>query len=169
LERVAVGKVVKPHGIRGEVVVEPLTDRWERFAPGATLFFAGRSHAVVDSREHKGRVLVQLEGVADRSAAERLRGATVESVRDELGEPDTYLVAELVGMSVVSRAGDQLGTVRSLVELPEAAGYDLLEVERDDGTVWLLPAVDEHVAVEEDPTGGERLVLVSPPDGLVEG
>ncbi|HEX2028245.1 MAG TPA: PRC-barrel domain-containing protein, partial [Nitriliruptorales bacterium] len=91
----------------------------------------------------------------------------LEADRGELPESDTYLASELVGMAVVGEDGRALGVVDALIELPVAAGYDLLEVRRADGSTWLLPAVDAYVEVEQDPTGSERLVLTSPPEGLV--
>jgi 16S rRNA processing protein RimM len=168
-ELVSVGRIVKPHGIRGEVVVAPLSDRTERFAPGAVLVVGRRSFAVLESRPHQGRLLVRLEGIGDRSAAERLRGAELHAARGD-GEPsESYLASELVGMPVRGPGDRDLGEVIALIELPDSAGYDLLEVARPDGSTWLLPAVDEYVVVEVDAAGTERIVLVDPPDGLVNG
>lgn len=167
-ELVEVGRIVKPHGIRGEVVVEPLTDRPERFVAGQVVH-AGRRRLVVEaSRPHQGRLLVAFAEVDDRTLAERLRGHVLraEPAADDL---EVFLVSELVGVPVVDEDGTHLGTVRASVELPSAAAYDLLEVERDDGATWLLPAVEEYVAVEVEGDAVARLVLVEPPDGLVEG
>mgnify|MGYP002738602396 CR=1 FL=1 len=61
-----------------------------------------------------------------------------------------------------------LGVVSALIELPDAAGYDLLEVRREDGSTWLLPAVDDYVQVHEDDDGALRLVIVDPPAGLID-
>ncbi len=163
-ERVVVGRIIKPHGIRGEVSVQVLTDRPERFAPGSQL--TGGSHVLVvgSSRPHQGRLLVQFEGVEDRSHAERLRGLELEALADDQPGGDAYLVSELVGMRVVDEDGRTLGEVAASVELPPAAAYDLLEILAPDGSSWLLPAVDEYVAVDED---GDRLVVFDPPEGLV--
>ncbi|MDP9023687.1 MAG: ribosome maturation factor RimM, partial [Actinomycetota bacterium] len=123
-DRVAVGRIVKPHGIRGEVVVALLTDRPERLGPGERLHGAGRTFTVVRSRPHQGRLLVTFEDVADRSAAERVRGTVLEAERGGDREDDTYLASELVGMAVVDDRGRDLGTVDALIELPAAAEYD---------------------------------------------
>jgi 16S rRNA processing protein RimM len=71
-------------------------------------------------------------------------------------------------MSVIDEDGGDLGVVSALIELPEAAGYDLLEVTRRDGGTWLLPASPDLVEVVAD-DGAERLVVVDPPEGLIEG
>lgn len=165
---VVIGRVVKAHGIRGEVVVDVLSDVPGRFEPGATVVLGGAETTVTSSRPHQGRLLVRFGDVVDRTAAEQLRGRVVEAQPVELDDAETYFVHELVGMPVVAADGRELGTIRAAVELPAAAGYDLLEVERGDGSTWLLPAVDDYVEVGEDDDGGERLVVVDPPAGLLD-
>ena len=167
-DRVTIGRVIKAHGIRGEVVVDPLTDLPERFDVGAELVLAGQPVRVRASRPHQGRLLVAFEGIADRSAAERLRGAAIEADPVDVAEHEHYFVHELIDRPVVDEDDRSLGRVVSLVELPVAAGYDLLEVAADDGQVWLLPAVDDYVVVDED-RDGLRLRVVDPPEGLISG
>jgi 16S rRNA processing protein RimM len=166
---VTIGRVVKAHGIRGEVVVDVLSDVPGRFDVGANVLLDGRPVTITGSRPHQGRLLVRLEGVADRTAAELLRGKVFEGEAADVSGEETYFAHELVGMAVVDGHGGDLGTVSALIELPETAGYDLLEVRRADGSTWLLPAVDEYVEVEDDPAGGERLAVVDPPAGLIDG
>jgi 16S rRNA processing protein RimM len=166
---VTVGRIIKAHGIRGEVVVDVLSDVPGRFDVGADVQLDGRPVTITGSRPHQGRLLLRLEGVADRSAAELLRGKVFEAAAADVSDEDTYYAHELVGMAVVDAEGEDLGTVSALIELPPAAGYDLLEVRRADGTTWMLPAVDEYVEVQDAPAGGERLAVVDPPEGLVDG
>jgi 16S rRNA processing protein RimM len=166
--RVTVGRVVKAHGIRGEVVVEVLSDVPGRFDPGTQLRLGGVPTAVVTSRPHQGRLLVRFDGVADRAAAELLRGRSLEAEPGDTSDSDTYYVHELVGMVVLADDGRDLGEVSGHIELPVAAGYDLLEVTREDGTTWLLPAVDDYVEVAEADDGTELLVVVAPPEGLID-
>lgn len=169
--RVVIGHVVKPHGIRGEVVVEPLTDLPERFEVGAAVSVGATARTVRASRPHQGRLLVAFEDVVDRSTAERLRGLEVEAAPLDVAEHEHYFVHELIDLPVVDEHGSPLGRVVALVELPDAAGYDLLEVARDDGSSWWLPAVDELVVVEPCSTGeaGLQLRVVDPPQGLIDG
>ncbi|MTV23852.1 16S rRNA processing protein RimM [Nitriliruptoraceae bacterium ZYF776] len=168
-ELVEIGRVLKAHGIRGEVVVRSLSDVPGRFDAGAEVVRGGTRVRIASSRPHQGRLLVRFEDVPDRTAAEALRGQVLEGPPADVSDEDTYYVHELVGMAVVTPDGDHLGDVSDHVELPPAAGYDLLEVTRDDGTTWLLPAVDEFVEVGELPDGTELLVVVDPPEGLVDG
>ena len=166
-ERVEVGRVVKPHGLRGEVVVRVASDVVGRLAPGVEVRVGGVATTVATAREHQGRPLVRFAHVPDRNAAELLRGAIVEAAPLDVEELDNYLVSELVGASVIDHDGASLGTVSALVEMPAVAGYDLLEVTTPEGRTWLLPAADELVEIVDD-ADGLRLVVGELPDGLID-
>ncbi len=166
---VEVGRVGRAHALRGEVVVHLLSDVPDRLAPGTRVRVGGRDTEVVTVREHQGRPLVRFAHVGDRSGAEVLRGAAVEAAPLDPDELDVYLAAELVGSPVVADDGTDLGTVTALVPMPAVAGYDLLEVRRADGSVWLLPAADELVTVEAATDGTvKRLVAHDLPAGLLD-
>jgi 16S rRNA processing protein RimM len=167
-QRVVVARVVKAHGIRGEVACDLLTDVDGRLEVGTPVTVGDEPTTIVASRPHQGRMLLRFEGVVDRNQAELLRGREVLADPLEDHESDTYFAHELVDMEVVDATGGSLGRVRALVELPAAAEYDLLEVEREDGRRWLLPAVDDFVEVEVDDHDVERLVVTDPPDGLLD-
>ena len=167
VERVEVGRVVKPHGLRGEVVVRVASDVSGRLAPGVEVWVGGVPSTVATARDHQGRPLVRFAHVPDRNAAELLRGAVVEAAPLDVEELDTYLVSELVGLAVVGRDGTLLGTVSALVEMPAIAGYDLLEVTTPEGRTWLLPAADELAEVVDD-EDGLRLVVGELPEGLID-
>jgi 16S rRNA processing protein RimM len=159
-ERREVGRVVKAHGIRGEVAVEAFTHRTERFAPGAVLHAGERTFVVAAGRPHQGRWLVAFEGVADRTTAEGLRGTVLSADplegADEVDEldDDAVWVHDLVGADVVDVAGTPLGRCAAVVENPAS---DLIELESG----ALIPLV---FAVEH---GGGRIV-VDPPPGLLD-
>jgi 16S rRNA processing protein RimM len=168
VERVEVGRVVKPHGLRGEVVVRVASDVADRLAPGVPVWVDGTATTVATARDHQGRPLIRFAHVPDRTAAELLRGATVEAEPIDSEQLDTYLVSELVGVPVLDGEGVLLGTVSALVEMPAVAGYDLLEVTAPGGRTWLLPAADELVEAVED-AEGLRLVAAALPEGLLDG
>jgi 16S rRNA processing protein RimM len=155
-----VGRIVKAHGIRGEVAIDPITPRDDRFAPGAVLHAGSRSFVVTAGRPHQGRWLVAFEGITDRTSAEVLRGTVLTADAldaadgdDELDE-DSVWVHDLVGAEVVDTAGTPLGRCAAVVENPAS---DLLELESG----ALIPLV---FAVEH---GGGR-VVVDPPPGLLD-
>jgi len=166
-EHVLIGRVVKAHGIRGEVVVEPLSDVPGRFDAGIEVAVAGQPRVITLSRAHQGRVLVAFEGITDRTGAERLRGQEIHAEPVPLDDAETYFAHELVGLPVEHVDGRALGQVSALIELPTAAGYDLLEVTSTEGT-WLLPAADELAEVVER-ADGSLVVVVDPPEGLLDG
>jgi 16S rRNA processing protein RimM len=166
-DRVEVGRVIKPHGLRGEVVVHVVSDVDDRFAPGVEVWVDGVASTIATSRPHQGRPLVRFAHVPDRTAAELLRGALIEAAPVDAVELDTYLVSELIGVHVLDADGALLGTVTGLVEMPAIAGYDLLEVAAPDGRSWLLPAADELVEAVEG-ADGLHLVMTELPEGLLD-
>ena len=155
-DRLVVGRVLRPHGIKGELSVEVLSDAPERFAPGVELGVGDpdgpeplRTAVVAASRRHLGRLLLSLEGVEDRDAADRYRGAWLSIPVTEARplEPDEFWPHQLVGLAVVDHQGRERGRVADV--LPGAA-HDLLSVELPDGASVLVPAVAALVTVELD-------------------
>lgn len=169
-----VGRVVKSHGVRGELVVDVRTDSpGERFAPGTRLVGrTGRGSSTADrdvtieaARNHSGRLLVRLEGVGDRDTADGLRGMLLLVDSGSLPEPedpDEFHDHQLVGLQVFDTSGAQLGEVIEIVHTP--AG-ELLSIRLADGSDTLVPFVTEMVP-EVDLAGGR--CVVDPPEGLLE-
>jgi 16S rRNA processing protein RimM len=160
-----VGRIVKAHGIRGEVVVEAITNRAERFAAGAALHGADRHMLIVRSqlfrpadnvgRPQRERWIVAFEGVHTRNDAEALRGTVLlgDPLEDDDADDDLW-VHQLVGAEVVDRAGTVLGRVEALEANPAS---DLLVLAGG----GLIPLV---FVVESAP----GRVVVDPPAGLLD-
>jgi 16S rRNA processing protein RimM len=167
-----VGRIVKPHGIRGELVVDLRTDSADlRFAVGSVLFVTSRDGVVARSltvtaaRPHAGRLLVRFEGVADRDGADALRGVPLAAHVTDLPpieDPDEFYDHQLEGLAVHTVAGALVGTVR---EVLHGAGGELLVVDRDGGGEALVPFVHQIVP-EVDVPGGR--ILLDPPPGLLD-
>lgn len=167
--QVIVGRIGRPHGIRGEVGVEVRTDEPDRrFAVGATLLTdttPARTLTVTSVRWHSGRLLVGLAGVPDRTAAEALRNVVVLSEVDEDEKPedsDEFYDRDLVGLAVRDESGAEVGTVAAVVHLP---GQDLLEVSRPNDRRVLVPLVAELVPTID--VGAGFLVVADRP-GLLD-
>ena len=165
--RVVVGRIGKAHGIRGDVTVEVRTDEPERrFVDGATLLVQHDTHpplVITDARDHSGRLLLKLEGVDDRNAAEALRGLILEADVDPNEVPedeDEYYDRQLIGLSAQTKDGLELGTIADVVHLP---GHDLLAVHSDLFGEVLVPFVQE-IVTEVDLLDG--IVIMDPPGGL---
>lgn len=159
---VVVGEIAKAHGVRGEVVVAVRSDNPERFAGGAVVYLEdGRPLTVESSRPHASRLLVRFEGVADRTAAEGLRGATLLvpiSMLPELAEGE-YWPHELEGCKVVTESGRVLGRIVDVVANP---ANDLWVTLDDAGNETLVPAI-RNVVVEVD-IGAKRVLVRDVPD-----
>lgn len=162
---VTVAIIGAAHGLRGEVRLELRTDDpAARLSPGAVLATepaASGPLTVAATRQGPGGFYARFEEVADRGAAEALRG--VRLVVDSDGaarEPDTWYPHELAGLAVRHVDGRDLGTV---ADLEVGAAQDLLVVREPGGTLARVPFVTALVPVV-DPAGG--LVVVDPPRGL---
>lgn len=147
-----IGRIARPHGVRGEVVVDPITNRPERFEAGAVHVLDDRQLVVVRARAQKGRWVVAYEGVADRGAAEELRGALLRG--EPLDIEGELWVHELVGSEVVDAAGTSRGQV---IEVEVNPAHDILVL--DSGA--LVPVIFV--------TGfADGVVTVDAPAGLFE-
>ena len=174
---IIVGRVRKAHGIRGEVVVEVITDAPDAvFASGHRVFAGTASGDVAPSRqelhvrstrEFNEGLLVSFAEISDRTAAELWRGRYLLLPAEELPPPsdDEVYVHDLVGMRVDVADGDVLGTVEEIYELPQGLALDIRRAEpRAAETVMLL--YDDHTIASVDKE--RRVIVVTPPDGLVE-
>ena len=170
---VVVGRIGKPHGIRGEVTVDVRTDEPDRrFAPGSRLRVeAPRGSAapyaaltVTRTRWHQGRLLATFDELADRNAAEAARGIVLH-VRVDADErpddPEEYYDHQLVGLRVVDLEGRDLGEVSALVH---GGAQDLLTVRTADRREALVPFVS--ALVPEVDLAARRVVVADRP-GLV--
>lgn len=173
-ELVIVGRLRKSHGLRGELLVEPITDApAEVFSAGRRLF-AGDAMGerlpeppeliVIESRAHNNGLLVVLfEGMRDRDEAARWTNRYLFAPVEELEPPakgEVY-VHELAGMRVVLESGELVGTVSDVFELPQGLALD---VKRATGMV-LIPFNDVFIhEVRRD----ARTVVIAPPPGLLD-
>ncbi len=165
-DRVIVGRVGRPHGLSGEVVVIPDTDNPHRFRPGATVYAAAtvEHRLVVQAVRHRREsLLVAFESLHDREAAETLRGAvlTIEASERRRLEPGEFWPDQLEGLEVRDPAGNRLGVVTEAIA---TGSQDRLEVELAGGRRVDVPFVGELVPeVRPD----EGYVVVVPLDGLL--
>jgi 16S rRNA processing protein RimM len=156
-----VGRVLRAHGIRGEVVIAPESDNPDRFTRGAVLLDPnGASLTIRGVKPHKGMLIVAFEEVEDRTAAETLRGVWLSidpTDRRTLG-PDEFWPEDLVGLDVRDLEGRTLGQIVDVL----LGAQDRLVVRSARGTVE-IPFVTELVP-EVEPDAG--FVTVNPIPGL---
>ena len=172
---VVVGRIGRPHGVKGAATIEVRTDEPDkRFAAGARLLTdSGLDLTVASATWHSGRLLVTFEGFEDRSAVEQLRNVLVSVDRpaDERPEdPEEFYDSDLEGCEVVVADGTDgsaadagvIGVVREVSHLP---GQDLLVVATPDEREVLIPFVSAFVPQID--VSAKRIVI-TPPEGLLE-
>lgn len=166
--RILVGRVIRPHGVRGEVAVDVASDRPARFAAGsrlrATIGDAERELRVERARPVRAGLLVTFAGIGDRDEAEALRGAALEVDRSAVppAAAGEYYYWELVGALCVDERAGEIGRVADVEESP--AGL-LLLVEDGRGRRLVLPFVTAFVAGVDR---AARRIDWRLPEGLIE-
>jgi 16S rRNA processing protein RimM len=169
--QLVVGRIGRPHGIRGDVVVEVRTDDPElRFAAGSVLATepaATGPLTIEAARWHSGRLLVSFAGYTDRDEAQELRGTLLVIDSAEVADdddPDAFRDYQLIGLAAWTTGGERVGAVRDVLHY----GQDLLIIAGEGpraGAEIMVPFVAALVP-EVDVRGG-RLVI-DPPPGLLD-
>jgi 16S rRNA processing protein RimM len=160
-----VGRIARAHGLQGEVVVELVTNRVERLAPGSLLVSELPSHGpagtvrrrdlkVLSTRPHQHRYIVVIEGVTSREGAEALHGARLLAAPVVDDEEEGLYVHDLIGSEVFERSGTRRGVVTAVEANPAS---DLLVIEER----WYVPL---RFVVEQ--SAGK--IVVEVPEGLFE-
>lgn len=168
-----VGRVRRAHGIRGELVVEALTDAPDAIFAAGRRVFAGTPEGAVRDGEvlrilhaspFKGGWIVAFEGINDRSAAEKWRDRTLLLPESEVEPPadNELFVHDLVGMRVVRLTSEDIGEVTEVFELPQGL---VIEVRRANAKPVLLP-FNEQTVTRVD--AERRVIHVDPIEGLIE-
>lgn len=162
---IVVAKIIKPHGIRGEVVLESFSDVAGRLEDAQSFWILKgeqpvRELVVESSRLIQGRYAIKFAGVDTRTDAEKLRDVELGIPDEAIGSlpPDHFFVHDLVGATVVLMSGQQVGTVTGVTK---TGGMDLLEV----GDQILIPFVAE-ICVEVDVE--KKRIVINPPEGLLQ-
>lgn len=148
-----VGRTGRPHGVRGDLYVDLITDRTERLAVGARVQAGSRWLTVASARPAGTRWLVHFEGVPDRTAAEALVNLPLRAEALPAPEGGMY-VHQLIGCEVLDTAGQPHGRCTAVVANP---AHDLLELESG----ALVPMV---FVVSAEP----GRIVIDPPDGLFD-
>ncbi|MBA2683264.1 MAG: 16S rRNA processing protein RimM [Gemmatimonadaceae bacterium] len=173
-EWVIVGRLRKSHGLRGEIIVEPITDAPAEVYSAGRVLFAGDATGdplphppeltVGEARPHmNGLLIVRFEEMRDRDDAARWTNRYLFAPAAELepiGEGEVYQ-HELEGMQVVLESGEPVGTVTNVFELPQGLALD---VAREKGTV-LIPFNEYFI---HEVKRAERTVVIAPPPGLLD-
>jgi 16S rRNA processing protein RimM len=164
-DRILLGRIAGAHGIRGEVIIHAYTEPPENVAAYGPLFdkSGARTFKIEGARAQAKGVVARLVGVADRNAAEALKGVELYVERDRLppAAEGEYYHADLIGLTAVDAEGRRVGEI---VAVQNYGAGDLLEVRLTGrGQTELIPFTD--AAVPEVDIAARRVVVVLPPAG----
>ena len=165
---VLIGRIIKPHGIKGEVCVDFYADSPSILADEVWLAqppAPPRPVGIIAARFHHGRLLLTLENSQDRNTAETLRGAEVLVPRErlpELEEGEIYL-ADLPGFTVILAETDE--PIGAIADVDLSSGQEIWRITTPDNKEILFPAVPEFVTELNART---RTARIAPPPGLLE-
>ncbi|MBQ8319886.1 MAG: 16S rRNA processing protein RimM [Clostridia bacterium] len=155
MERLVIGEVLKPQGIRGEIKVKTYTDSPEDVKAFGNVYIDGVAYKILSFRvDGNGAAYLGLRGVPDRNAAELLRGKKLEGEREDAPtlEEGQYYIVDMLGLTCVSEEGEVLGVLKNIVNLSS----DIYTLEKN-GKEILFPAVN-GVVVKVDLAGGKLVV-----------
>ena len=165
---VLVGRIARPHGVRGQVIINPETDFVEdRFVRGATMWTRSdrgdEALTITTARVQNGRPVIGFDGFSRIEDVERLAGLELRVPEDALRSlgDGVYYQHQLVGCEVETVTGARIGEVS---RVDGGAGGSLLSVKGVRGEV-LIPLA-QHICVEVDIA--RRRIRIDPPDGLLE-
>ena len=165
-KNIRIGKIINCHGVKGELVLQPLTDNNRRFGKlkKALLELPGGRYEKVDvvsTREHKDNILIMLGGIEDRTQAERLKNIYLCVTPEEAVKPKgSYFIYEIVGLEVYQ--GDVCyGKIKSVVQ---NSNLDLYEVDGAFGEFYLpaLKTVVKNIDLDQ------KRMEVEIPNGLLD-
>lgn len=149
-DKLNVGEILKPQGIRGELKVKPFTDDAEVFRDFTRVFVEETPYKVLSVRTGGGLVFLGLKGVPDRNAAELLRGKQLYVAREDAPVPEEgrYYIADLLGCNLVTETGETLGRLTGVRQ----AATDIYTVEMD-GKEVMFPAADGVITAVDVQSG----------------
>jgi len=168
-EFLTIAQILRPRGVKGEVVAEIVTDHPERFAAVTRVRLEAPDGTFVESRLerywfHRGQIVLKFEGCETIETASRFRGWWVKIAREEAVplEEDEYFLFELLGSEVRTESGQRVGIVRDILETAEVP---VLVVEGEEAEEVLIPFARAICPVVDS---AAKLIIVNPPDGLLD-
>lgn len=168
INRVKIGKILAPHGVKGEFRILPLTDFPDRFKTLTKAYLAdGRPIVVESARPHKQFFLLKLKGFDTPEAVAPLRNMTLEVDRDAVAPlpPGHYYIFDLIGMHVFTETGEALGSISDVLETGSNDVYvvDALSGHKKSPQI-LIPAL-KNVVLQINVA--EKKMVVRLPEGLI--
>ena len=156
---ITIGVIVAPHGVRGELKVIPQTDFPDRFLTMDDCYIDGKLYHLSSARFHKQFVLITLDEIVDRNAAELISKKDIQITREQLVplEEGRYYIFDMIGLSVYNKEGVLLGTLSDVLQ---PGANDVYVVTKSGEPDLLLAAIDDVII---DIDMNNRTMIVDPP------
>lgn len=157
LELITIGKIVAPHGVRGDVRIIPLTDFPERFHELKETFVENVGQLKLESaREHKKFILLKFAGIDSMNDAELLRGKLIKIARQDLVKlpAGQYYIFDIIGLNVFTEEGESLGMITDVLQ---PGSNDVYVVEQPGKGELLIPAIKE--VVKKIDIAGKQMIV----------
>ncbi|MDD6310962.1 MAG: ribosome maturation factor RimM [Firmicutes bacterium] len=164
MEKILIGQIVNAVGLKGEVKVYNYSDSIEIYETTESIYVGDVIRKIEGVRRQKNMVILKLEGINDRNAAERSKGTDIyitDADLPELEEGEFY-VRDLIGMSVALEDGTVIGTMTDVIQ---NTAQDVFEFEKVDGGKAMIPRVPEFVI---DINAETRIITVRLIEGLID-
>ena len=165
MKKYRIGKIVKTHGLKGEMKVYSFTDYPERFAEIDYLYMheSDKKYFIENIKYQKNMAILKIKGIDTIEEAENLIDTTLYIDQANLREldEDEYMIADLVGMDVVLTTGETIGKVTDVLQY---TANDIYVVHSESGDEYLIPAVKEFVPEINMST---KTITVNPVEGLL--
>jgi 16S rRNA processing protein RimM len=159
-KQIVIGKIIAPHGVRGEFRLMPLTENPERYLEMKTLLLEnGKEFTVTSARFHKNMVLIKTEEITSMDEVELLRGQNVVVNTEDLPplEQGRFYVADLIGFAVVTLENEDVGKLSDVIT---TGSNDVFVVKSAVGKEIMIPAIDTHI--KEIDTKSRTIKVVLP-------
>lgn len=144
MEKIKIGQVVNVVGLKGELKVYHYSDYKERFEELTEIYLENIRYQISGVRYMKEMVILKLSGIDDRTEAEKHKGESVfiDKVDVRALPEDTYYIFDMIGLTVIDENGTVIGTLSDVIQ---NSMQDLYEVEKENKSKFLIPAVEEFV------------------------
>ena len=159
-KQIVIGKIIAPHGVRGEFRLMPLTENPERYLEMKKLLLEnGKEFTVTSARFHKNMVLIKTEEITSMDEVELLRGQNVVVNTEDLPplEQGRFYVADLIGFAVVTLENEDVGKLSDVIT---TGSNDVFVVKNAVGKEIMIPAIDTHI--KEIDTKSRTIKVVLP-------
>lgn len=165
MDKIKVGQVVNVVGLKGELKVYHYSDYKERFEELTKVYLEDIRYQITGVRYMKELVILKLAGIDDRTEAEKHKGQEIFIDKEDIRvlPEDTYYIFDLIGLTVIDEDGARLGTLSDVIQ---NSAQDLYEVERENQSKFLIPAVEEFILKVDLQ---EKTMTVRLIEGLMEG